>query len=75
MGPKEGWYYQCLVKWTAAKGRPPTLKQLAEWTESTISNVYKRLSNLERKGYLTRDKDRRFIVLVEVAFEDGAQVL
>lgn len=67
MSTMERWYLECLLIWTHHKGRSPMLRELAKWCRKSNTAVYSALVSLEHKGYLTRDKERRFVIVPEAA--------
>lgn len=72
----ESWYLDCLRRWVAQRGKPPSCSALAGWVGKSKTAVYSAMVSLEHKGYVTRigakamdgDKRRgRFFVPVAVA--------
>lgn len=67
--PKEAWYRECLIQWTKAKKKPPTMDQLAAWLGKSPTAIYSALISCEHKGHVGRygktrkQLDRRMVAI------------
>jgi len=58
----ELWYLECLRLLTAHYGRPPSIPELARYCRRGLFPTWEALCKLEKKGRLTRTKDRKFVI-------------
>lgn len=58
LSEKEEWYLRCLKGWIRAKGRPPSIGELASWIRKGRSTTFRALLRLESKGSVQRSEDK-----------------
>lgn len=58
--PMEAWYLQCLELLAAYLKRPPSITELANYCDRSITPCYTALVSLQTKGYVIKNRDKRF---------------